>query len=183
MHCLRAPSISTQLSSDLFLSSYERHLSWASLRIIPYLSCACTFLNLSAPRQTRRRLSPRGREGRHHRSCHPTSTYTLPVIKTPSLTVSPSLSSLFFFQSICPARPGAASRRGEEDAVRSRIQQLGIPFHSLTEPATLDGGDVLVIGRWVYIGEGHSYRRVFFYVCQGIGRGRGRQITNMLYRR
>lgn len=50
-------------------------------------------------------------------------------------------------------RPGAASRRGEVDAVRAALvahRQL----HELTAPATLDGGDVLRIGRRLLVGPG-----------------------------
>src|SRR5437588_8967013 len=48
-------------------------------------------------------------------------------------------------------RPGAASRRGEADAL---VRELA-PFRELRhmrEPATLDGGDVLVAGRTLYAG-------------------------------
>lgn len=48
-------------------------------------------------------------------------------------------------------RPGEASRRGEADAivpVLTRHRELA----RLKEPATLDGGDVLVAGRAVFIG-------------------------------
>jgi len=49
------------------------------------------------------------------------------------------------------ARPGAASRRGEADAivpVLARYRELA----RLEHPATLDGGDVLVAGRTIFIG-------------------------------
>ncbi len=48
-------------------------------------------------------------------------------------------------------RPGAASRSGEVDAF---VAHLGIdrPLHRLTAPATLDGGDVLRVGREVFVG-------------------------------
>lgn len=49
------------------------------------------------------------------------------------------------------ARPGAASRRGEADAivpVLARHRELA----RLEQPATLDGGDVLCAGRTVFIG-------------------------------
>jgi len=48
-------------------------------------------------------------------------------------------------------RPGAPSRRGEEDAigvVLSRYREVVL----LQYPATLDGGDVLVVGRTVLVG-------------------------------
>jgi dimethylargininase len=50
-------------------------------------------------------------------------------------------------------RPGAASRRGETAAVAETLgafRQLAL----LHEPATLDGGDVLRLGRTLYVGVG-----------------------------
>jgi dimethylargininase len=49
-------------------------------------------------------------------------------------------------------RPGAASRRGEVEAVAAAIA----PFRRITAieaPGTLDGGDVLRIGRTLYVGR------------------------------
>ena len=50
-------------------------------------------------------------------------------------------------------RPGAESRRGEVDAVREALRGLR-PLHELSAPATLDGGDVLRIGRRLLVGAG-----------------------------
>jgi dimethylargininase len=50
------------------------------------------------------------------------------------------------------ARPGAETRRAEVAAVVEALGRLGVPQHTLTEPATLDGGDVLVVGRRVFVG-------------------------------
>ena|SRR5438552_1239848 len=48
-------------------------------------------------------------------------------------------------------RPGAASRRGE---VASVAETLGSyrPLRTIEAPATLDGGDVLVVGKTVFVG-------------------------------
>src|SRR2546428_3670716 len=48
-------------------------------------------------------------------------------------------------------RPGAASRRGE---VASVAETLGSyrPLRTIEAPATLDGGDVLVVGKAVFVG-------------------------------
>ena len=51
------------------------------------------------------------------------------------------------------ARPGAESRRGETTAV-SEVLSSYRPIHALSEPATLDGGDVLQLGRTLYVGVG-----------------------------
>jgi dimethylargininase len=49
-------------------------------------------------------------------------------------------------------RPGAASRRAETDAVAAVLATLR-PVVRLEAPATLDGGDVLVVGRRVFAGR------------------------------
>lgn len=48
-------------------------------------------------------------------------------------------------------RPGAPTRRQEIDEVSPILKQHR-PVHSLETPATLDGGDVLCIGRTLYVG-------------------------------
>ncbi|HET8645046.1 MAG TPA: arginine deiminase-related protein [Vicinamibacteria bacterium] len=48
-------------------------------------------------------------------------------------------------------RPGAASRRAETASVASALAALRRLAH-IEEPATLDGGDVLVVGRRVFAG-------------------------------
>lgn len=50
------------------------------------------------------------------------------------------------------ARPGAESRRAEVPAVVEALARLGVPQHEITAPATLDGGDVLVVERQVFVG-------------------------------
>jgi dimethylargininase len=49
-------------------------------------------------------------------------------------------------------RPGAATRRDEVAAVADALAPLR-PLVRIESPATLDGGDVLVLGRAVYVGE------------------------------
>jgi len=48
-------------------------------------------------------------------------------------------------------RPGAASRRAEVDAVAAVLGSYR-PLHSIDAPGTLDGGDVLTVGRRVFVG-------------------------------
>ncbi len=50
-------------------------------------------------------------------------------------------------------RPGADSRRGEIDTTRAALERAGIPYVAIAEPGTLDGGDVLKVGRTVYVGR------------------------------
>jgi dimethylargininase len=51
------------------------------------------------------------------------------------------------------ARPGAGSRRAETAAVASTLVAFR-QLQFLSEPATLDGGDVLRLGRTLYVGVG-----------------------------
>lgn len=48
-------------------------------------------------------------------------------------------------------RPGAASRRGEVDSAATALA-AHLPVRRITEPATIEGGDVLRIGRNLYVG-------------------------------
>lgn len=50
-------------------------------------------------------------------------------------------------------RPGAPERMGEVDAVEGVVRDLGLEVKR-TETGTLDGGDVLQVGRTVYAGRG-----------------------------
>jgi dimethylargininase len=48
-------------------------------------------------------------------------------------------------------RPGAASRRGEMPAIAAALAAYR-PVCAIQAPATIDGGDVLVVGRRVFVG-------------------------------
>jgi dimethylargininase len=48
-------------------------------------------------------------------------------------------------------RPGAASRRGEVEAVAATLREFR-PLAWMREPGTMDGGDVLRVGRTLYVG-------------------------------
>jgi dimethylargininase len=52
--------------------------------------------------------------------------------------------------------PGAPSRRGELDGVREAVAGLGdaVAVTSISLPGTLDGGDVLKVGKTIYVGRG-----------------------------
>jgi dimethylargininase len=49
--------------------------------------------------------------------------------------------------------PGADSRRGELATVAPVVERLGLTVHRIERPGTLDGGDVLKVGRTVYVGR------------------------------
>ncbi|MCL2795726.1 MAG: dimethylarginine dimethylaminohydrolase [Microbacteriaceae bacterium] len=50
-------------------------------------------------------------------------------------------------------RPGAEARRAEVAAVGDKLRAQGVTLYELEAPGTLDGGDVLVVGKTVYVGR------------------------------
>ena len=50
--------------------------------------------------------------------------------------------------------PGADVRKPEVTAVQRMVGSLGYSLNAITEPGTLDGGDVLKVGNTVYVGRG-----------------------------
>jgi dimethylargininase len=52
------------------------------------------------------------------------------------------------------ARPGAVERRAEVDGTERAVRALGLEVARIDEPGTLDGGDVLRVGRTLYVGRG-----------------------------
>ena len=64
------------------------------------------------------------------------------------------------------ARPGALSRRGETEAVAHMVAGFYGNVMHITAPGTLDGGDVLQVGKHVYVGLSRRTNR------QGIGQFR-----------
>ncbi|MGD9996868.1 MAG: dimethylargininase [Ilumatobacteraceae bacterium] len=51
-------------------------------------------------------------------------------------------------------RPGHLDRRSETDGLDSVMGSLGFEVESIRSPGTLDGGDVLKVGRTVFVGRG-----------------------------
>jgi dimethylargininase len=51
-------------------------------------------------------------------------------------------------------RPGAAAREPEVAAVEPVVRDLGLAVARIEPPGTLDGGDVLQVGRTVHVGQG-----------------------------
>ncbi|MCP2338779.1 dimethylargininase [Actinomadura rupiterrae] len=52
------------------------------------------------------------------------------------------------------ALPGAPERRAEVAGTEAVVRDLGLRIERITEPGTLDGGDVLAAGDTVYVGRG-----------------------------
>jgi dimethylargininase len=51
-------------------------------------------------------------------------------------------------------RPGAIERRAEVAGAEEAVRSLGLDVARIEAPGTLDGGDVLQVGRTVYVGRG-----------------------------
>lgn len=49
-------------------------------------------------------------------------------------------------------RPGAPSRRGETAGIRTTLERYFTRIETITAPGTLDGGDVMQVGRHFFIG-------------------------------
>jgi dimethylargininase len=49
-------------------------------------------------------------------------------------------------------RPGAPSRKGEVESIAALVRALGITSVSIPAPHTLDGGDVLVVDKHIFVG-------------------------------
>jgi dimethylargininase len=52
------------------------------------------------------------------------------------------------------ANPGSESRRAEIEGAEAAARDLGLRVERITAPGTLDGGDVLKVGRTVFVGRG-----------------------------
>ncbi len=56
-------------------------------------------------------------------------------------------------------RPGAPQRRGEVEPVASALAALGLAVRRVADPGTIDGGDVMMIGQSLYVGESQRTNR------------------------
>ena len=82
------------------------------------------------------------------------------------LAAGPDMSDSVFVEDIAVVfdevavitRPGAPSRRAETDAIAEALRAYR-PLRDIDPPGTIDGGDVLVAGKRVYIGESSRTNR------------------------
>jgi dimethylargininase len=65
-------------------------------------------------------------------------------------------------------RPGAESRRAETPGILDALTRHGRPVQHITAPGTLDGGDVLVVGRRVFVGSSTRTNRAGIDQLAGI---------------
>jgi dimethylargininase len=52
------------------------------------------------------------------------------------------------------SNPGADTRKPETEATEKTLRELGFTIERIVEPGALDGGDVLKVGKTVYVGRG-----------------------------
>ncbi len=72
-------------------------------------------------------------------------------------------------------RPGAESRRPEIPAIRDALAPFR-ELHEITAPATLDGGDVLVLGQRIFVGLSQRTNREAVAQLAEILRGFGYEV-------
>lgn len=65
--------------------------------------------------------------------------------------------------------PGAASRRAETESVAKALADAGREVIRIPLPATFDGGDVLVAGKFIYAGLSSRSNRAALEAIRGIG--------------
>ncbi len=92
----------------------------------------------------------------HAAYCRALESLGCDVIELPALPDFPDSVfvedvALVFDEVAVATRPGAESRRGEGEAVHEVLGSL-LPLTRIEAPGTLDGGDVLCIGRRVFVG-------------------------------
>ena len=79
-------------------------------------------------------------------------------------------------------RPGAPERRGEIPAAGETIRSLGLEVAGIEDPGTLDGGDVLQVGRTVYVGRGGRTNAEGIRQLRRHGATRGRTVVPVALR-
>lgn len=67
--------------------------------------------------------------------------------------------AVVFGDAVLVTRPGAPSRRGEEESVAWALGNLGMALTRMLPPATLDGGDVLRVGNTFFVGRSDRTNR------------------------
>lgn len=76
-------------------------------------------------------------------------------------------------------RPGAPSRRGEGASVAEALRRFR-PLRAIEAPCTLDGGDVLCIGRRVYVGQSARSNAAGIAQLRALLAGYGYTVTGVL---
>ena len=74
-------------------------------------------------------------------------------------------------------RPGAVERHAEVAGTEAVIRALGLEVARIEEPGTLDGGDVLQVGRTVYVGRSGRTNAEGIRQLRRLAAGRGRVVV------
>ena len=74
-------------------------------------------------------------------------------------------------------RPGAPERRAEVAGASEAVRSLGLEVARIDSPGTLDGGDVLQVGRTVYVGRGGRTNADGIRQLRRHAAGRGRTVV------
>ena len=80
-------------------------------------------------------------------------------------------------------RPGAVERRKETDGTRDAVRDLGLRVERITEPGTLDGGDVLQTDDTVYVGLGARTNEAGLAQLRAHVAGQGRDVVPVTFGR
>ncbi|KZE41275.1 dimethylargininase [Microbacterium sp. T32] len=76
-------------------------------------------------------------------------------------------------------RAGAESRRGEAPTVAAAVVASGLEVAEIAEPGTLDGGDVLKVGRTVYVGASSRTNAEGIAQLRALLAPRGRNVVDV----
>ena len=76
-------------------------------------------------------------------------------------------------------RPGARSRRGEVDSVAAALVVRGYELRGIVAPGTADGGDVLQVGRTLYVGRTARTDEVAIEQLRGLVATLGREVVTV----
>lgn len=74
-------------------------------------------------------------------------------------------------------RPGAGERRAEVEGAEAAVRALGLEVARIEAPGTLDGGDVLQVGRTVYVGRGGRTDGEGIRQLRALAAARGRTVV------
>jgi dimethylargininase len=84
---------------------------------------------------------------------------------------------LLFDELAVLTRPGAESRRAEVDAIAPAVQAVRTQVERISEPGTIDGGDVLRIGQHVFVGLSQRSNQAAIDQLAGILKPFGYSVT------
>jgi dimethylargininase len=76
-------------------------------------------------------------------------------------------------------RPGAPERRAEVAGTEEAVRALGLEVARIEEPGTLDGGDVLTVGRTLYVGRGARTNDEGISRLEQLARTRGYEVVTV----